>query len=77
MEMLNCYPKESYNNKQRVSERWKNASRDSNGDSNAEWQISIANGKRLRQKWLRANGMIFVVDGIGNTYTIFNQINTY
>jgi len=67
------YPLISYNNKQRCEQRWED---DANiyDDVGTEWEISIGNGKRLRQKWKRKSGIAYVPNRYGEIQTIYNKV---
>jgi len=66
------YPAISYNSKARGEKRWEEDTH-IYGNIGAEWQISIGNGKRLRQKWTRKGGIADVPNRFGETQTIYNQ----
>jgi hypothetical protein len=66
------YPVISHNSKERCEQRWEDSA-NAYGDIDAEWQISIGNGKRLRQKWTRNGGIAHVPNRYGETQTIYNQ----
>ena len=66
------YPVISHNSKERCEQRWEEDTR-IYGNIGAEWQISIGNGKRLRQKWTRKGGIADVPNRFGETQTIYNQ----
>ncbi len=67
------YPLISYNNKQLCEQRWEDDAH-INDDVGTEWEISIGNGKRLRQKWKRKGGIAYVANRYGETQTIYNKV---
>ena len=67
------YPKESFNNRSRTEQRWKDSEGVYGWDGFNQWRISLGNGKRLNRKWNKCKGFAIVMDSRGIEHSIYSE----